>query len=139
MGYQYAIVHNNALQEVLNCNTNVQIGDPSQVYYNTLCNTKTTQEDDVEQFRRINNTSCRRLLRVQSEIDSGECNRNEVCDHFVDGLCMPSAAINAAMSRDFISATMAPLLVCSGGTRFRFSHGFGYLFITQLIETLQGK
>ena len=49
------------------------------------------------------------------------------------------AAINAARSRDVISVTMAHLLVCSGGSHFRFSHGFGYLLITQLVETLQGE
>ena len=36
MGCQFINAHNTAISEVLNCNTNLQIGDASQVFYSTL-------------------------------------------------------------------------------------------------------
>ena len=40
MGCQYINTHNEALSRTLNCNTNVQIGDPSSIFYTTLYTTK---------------------------------------------------------------------------------------------------
>jgi hypothetical protein len=39
------------MSEILNCNTNVQIGDPTQVLYSTLYSSKSTQKEDAEKSR----------------------------------------------------------------------------------------
>ena len=38
---------------MFNCNTNMQIGDISQVYYSTLYGSKSTQKDDSERVQQI--------------------------------------------------------------------------------------
>ena len=139
MGCQYVNVHNDVLQEIFNCNTNVQIGDPTQVYYNTLYNSKSTQAEDAEQQRRIGATICRRLLRIQEEIDLGVRDPDTRADLFVEGLSRLLSGMNAATTRDVLSATMAHLLTCNNGTRFQFSHDFSYLLINQLEATLEGQ
>lgn len=139
MGCQYINVHNNVMQEVLNCNTNVQIGDPTQIYYNTLYNSKSTQADDAERQRRVGNTISRRLLRIQEEIELGVRDPTTHADNFVEGLCRLLGGMNAATSRDVISAPMGHLLVSSRGTRFQFSHDFSHLLISQLEATLEGE
>ena len=53
MGCQFINPHSNALSKVLNCNTNVQIGDASQVYYSTLYTGKNNQKEDRERQERI--------------------------------------------------------------------------------------
>ena len=52
MGCQYVNVHNPTLLEIFNCNTNVQVGDPFHMYYITLYNLKSTQEEDSEQNKK---------------------------------------------------------------------------------------
>lgn len=49
------------------------------------------------------------------------------------------SAINAATARSVISATMAHLLVCNGGTRLICSHGFGSLLVGQLVATREER
>ncbi len=53
MGCQYINPHNSAILNVFNCNTNIQIGNVSQVFYSTLYTSKSTQEEDSEKQLRI--------------------------------------------------------------------------------------
>jgi hypothetical protein len=46
MGCQFMNTHNKPISEVFNFNTNVQIGDASQVFYSTLYTSKSTQDED---------------------------------------------------------------------------------------------
>ena len=46
MGCQFINAHNTTILHVLNCNTNIQIGDASQVFHTTLYTCKSTQEED---------------------------------------------------------------------------------------------
>ena len=71
MGCQYMNTHCKAISEVFNCNTNIQIGDRSQVFYSTLYCGKSTQKDNAERTQRINVVICRRLLLIQQEVHSG--------------------------------------------------------------------
>ena len=109
--------HCKAISEVFNCSTNIQIGDRSQGFYSTLYCGKSTQKEDNERVQRINTAVNKRLLHVQEQVLSGEHSSKEVQQGFVEGLCRMSSAINAATTRNVISATMAHLLVCNGGTR----------------------
>jgi len=139
MGCQYINTHCKAISEVFNCNTNIQIGDRSQVFYSTLYCGKSTQKEDSERVQRINTAVNKRLLCIQQEVLSGERSKEEIQQGFVEGLCRMLSAMNAATTRNVISSTMAHLLVCNGGSRFRFSHGFGNLLIGQLEATLEGR
>ena len=47
--------------------------------------------------------------------------------------------MNTSTSRYIVSSTMAHLLICQGGTRFQFSHGFTDLLVGQLEAALEGK
>lgn len=138
MGSQYINVHNHTLSSVLNCNTNVQVGDPFHMYYITLYNLKSTQEEDCERTRRIAETIIRRLLRIQDEIRQGLRDDHED-DSFIAGLCIMLGGLNAATSRYVVSSTMAHLLICQGGTRFKFSHGMSNLLVSQLEACLEGN
>lgn len=137
MGCQYMNTHCKSIAEVFNCNTNIRIGDRSQVFYSTLYCGKSTQKEDSERVQRINTAINKRLLRIQEQVLSGERKEDEIQDGFVEGLCRMLSAMNAATTRHVVSATMAHLLVCSGGDRFMFSHGFGNLLVGQLEATLQ--
>jgi hypothetical protein len=46
MGCQFINAHNKPISEVFNLNTNIQIGDVSQVFYSTLYMSKSTQDED---------------------------------------------------------------------------------------------
>ena len=138
MGCQYINIHNKPISELLNCNTNLQIGDPSQVYYSTLYTSKTTQKDDEEPRQRIANQCTRRLLRIQNEVLDG-IQEPETEPSFTEGLCRLLSGMNAATSRNVISATMAHLINSNGGSRFIYSTGFADLLIRQLEATLEGE
>lgn len=138
MGCQYINVHNHTLSSVLNCNTNVQVGDPFHMYYITLYNLKSTQEEDSERTKRIAETIIRRLIRIQDEARQNLRDEHND-DSFVEGLCRMLGGLNAATSRYVVSSTMAHLLISQGGTRFKFSHGMSDLLIGQLEACLEGK
>jgi len=138
-GCQYLNAHNRNISEALICNTNVQIGDISQVYYSTLYCGKSSQKEDSERRNAINQACSKRLLRVQNEVDTGIRSQEEVQDGFVEGLCRMLSAVHAAYSRLVISATMQHRLVSTGGSRFQFSHGFGFLLIPQMEATLMNE
>ena len=138
MGCQYINIHNKPISELLNCNTNLQIGDPSQVYYSTLYTSKTTQKDDEEPRQRIANQCTRRLLRIQNEVLDGIL-EPETGPSFTEGLCRVLSGMNAASSRNVISATMAHLINSNGGSRFIYSTGFADLLIRQMEATIEGE
>ena len=75
---------------------------------------------------------------MEGEVLDGTRNNGKVQDGFVEGLCRTLSGMNAAISRNIISATLQHLLVSNGGSRFNFSHGFGNLLVGQLEATLEG-
>ena len=78
------------------------------------------------------------LLKVEEEILIGKRTTHNATDEFTKHLCILLSGIRAATSRHIVSSTMAHLLVSFNGTRFTFSHDFGYLLVTQLEATLEG-
>ena len=139
MGCQYVNVHNPTLSKIFNCNTNVQVGDPFHMYYITLYNLKSTQEEDSERSKRVAQTITRRLIRIQDEIRAGLRDKCEDESDFVEGLCRMLGGMHAATSRYVVSATMAHLLICQNGTRFKFSHNFSDLLVGQMEAALEGE
>jgi len=65
IGSEYINQHSHAVSEVLNCNSNIQIGDPTHVFYSTLYSSKSTQEEDSKRQKRIAMAIVRRLLRQE--------------------------------------------------------------------------
>jgi len=109
------------------------------MYYITLYNLKSTQEEDSEQSKRVAQTITRRLIQIQDKICAGLRDKFEDESDFVEGLCRMLGGMHAATSRYVVSATMAHLLICQNGTRFKFSHNFSDLLVGQMEAALEGK
>ena len=120
MGCQFLNTHSRSISEVFNCNTNIQIGDRSQVFYSTLYCEKSTQKEDAEQQQRISHSINRRLLRMEGEVLDGTRTNDEVQDGFVEGLYSMLSGMNAATSINVISATLQHLLVSNEGIQLNF-------------------
>jgi hypothetical protein len=58
---------------------------------------------------------------------------------FAEGLSRVLSGLNAATTRNVISATMAHLIPCNNGSRFVYSHEFLDLLVTQMEATLEGQ
>jgi hypothetical protein len=72
LGCEYINQHSYAVSEVLNCNSNIQIGDLTHVFYSTLYTSKSTQDDDANQQKRIAMAIIRRLICQERMILSSE-------------------------------------------------------------------
>jgi hypothetical protein len=68
MGCEYINQHSQAVSEVFNCNSNIQIGDPSHVFYSTLYTSKSTQDDDSNRQKRIAMAIVRRLICQEKKL-----------------------------------------------------------------------
>ena len=75
---------------------------------------------------------------MEEEVLDGTRTNDKVQDGFVEGLYHTLSGMNAATSRNVISATLQHLLVSNGGSQFNFSHDFRNLLVGQLEATLEG-
>jgi hypothetical protein len=64
MGCQYINPHNSSILNVFNFNTNIQIGNVSQVFYSTLYTSKSTQKEDSDKQLRIGRAVIKRIQRL---------------------------------------------------------------------------
>lgn len=142
-GCQFMNVYNRVLSHIFTCNTNIAIGDSGQTWYQTLYNCKNTQSDDREPRDVVAKSVIRRLVRAQREREereqSGEGTKEEEkeTNTWVEGLSRVLSGINAATSRNVISAPMSHNLASNKGSRFHFSHDFAELLVGQLAEVLE--
>jgi hypothetical protein len=144
MGCQYVNPCNLPILNVFNFNTYIQIGDASQVIYSTLYTSKSTQEEDSEKQLRIRYAVIKRIKRLLEETSSKEssndgCNQATLEPSFCEGLCRVLSGLNAATTRNVISATMAHIIPSNGGSCFVFSHDFFDLLVGQMEATLEGQ
>jgi hypothetical protein len=144
MGCQYINPHNLPILNVFNFNINIHIGDVSQVFYSTLYTSKSTQEEDSEKQLQIGCAVIKRIKRILEETSSREssndgCNQARLEPSFCEGLCRLLSGLNAATTRNIISALMAHLIPSNGGSRFVFSHNFSDLLVGQMEATLEGQ
>jgi hypothetical protein len=58
---------------------------------------------------------------------------------FGEGLSRLLLRLNAATTRNVISATMVHLIPCNNGLRFVYSHDFSDLLVGQMEATLEGE
>jgi hypothetical protein len=126
-----------ALSKDLNRNTNIQIGDPCQIFYITLYSNKGTQKEDCEALQHVQHACSKKLLKVEGQTLDGTCQPNEVQDRFVEGMCMVLVAMHAGTSEYKVSTVQSHNIVLSGGTRFIYFHGFGNPLVTQLAVTFE--
>jgi hypothetical protein len=68
-----------------------------------------------------------------------QCNQDRLETSFGEGLCRVLSGLNAATTRNVISATMAHLIPSNGGLQFVFSHDFSDLLVSQMEATLKGQ
>ena len=137
MGCEYINQHSHAVSEVFNCNSNIQIGDPSHVFYSTLYTSKSTQDDDSNRQKRIAMSIVRRLIRQEKNAMSGHIER--IPEGFIEGISRMLSGLCAATCRDSVSAPMAHLLICQNGKRFRYSHDFAPMLVNQMDDALAGR
>jgi hypothetical protein len=144
MGCQYLNQHITSISDVLACNCNISIGDPSHTYYSMLYSAKTTQKEDRETFQRVATSVGRRILKAielsRAKADDEDTDAaNENGSDYVEGLGRVLTGVNAALNRNVVSSTMAHLLICQHGSRFVFSHKFQHLLLSQMKDVLEGK
>lgn len=139
MGCQFINAHNKSISEVFNFNSNIQIGDASQVFYSTLYTSKSTQDEDSEKQLRIGRAVIKRMKRLLEENHTIGCDQTTSEPSFGEGLSRVLSGLNAATTRNVISSTMAHLITCNNGSRFSFSNEFSDLLVGQMEATLKGQ
>ncbi len=125
----------------------------SQVFYSTLYISKSTQEEDSKKQLRIGRAVIMRIKRVLDEKNqhssASNCNSENTSTNailqaqiepsFGEGLSRLLLGLNAATTRNVISATMAHLIPCNNGSRCVYSHDFSDLLVGQIEATLEGE
>ncbi|KAL7451819.1 hypothetical protein ACHAWC_004215 [Mediolabrus comicus] len=155
-GGQFLNQHSVPISDVLACNTNVTLGDASHTFYTTLYKSKDTQREDKMAYHRVHASLGRRLWRAQQRQQQQEKERNESCSPaeegsihkdkddedqacFIEGLGRIMTGVNALLSRDVVSSTMAHLLISQGGERFTYSHEFEHILLQNMENILEEK
>ena len=101
--------------------------------------TKNAQKDDSEHVQNIANTKNKNVLRIEQELHDVNRKPDEVQQGFTAALCNVLVVLNAATSRHKVSSVLLHWIVCNGGTRFNFSHGFADYLISQLDAVVENK
>jgi hypothetical protein len=73
------------------------------------------------------------------QTSNDECNQARLEPSFHKGLNRVLSGLNAAMTRNVISATIAHLIPSNGESRIVFSHDFSDLIVGQIEATLEGQ
>jgi hypothetical protein len=73
MGSQFINAHNKPISEVLNFNTNIQIGYALQVFYSTLYTSKSTKDEDSTKQLHIGCAVIKRIKRLLDENQTNGC------------------------------------------------------------------
>jgi hypothetical protein len=73
------------------------------------------------------------------QTSNDECNQARLEPSFHKGLSRVLSELNAAMTRNVISATMAHFIPSNGGSCFVLSHDFSGLLVGQMEATLEGQ
>jgi hypothetical protein len=124
-----------------------KIGDPSQVFYSTLYTSKSTQDEDSKKQVRIGHVIIKRIKRllekkqhsISEDQSTDAMNQARKEPSFEEGLSRVLSGLNAATTRNVISATMAHLTPCNNGSQFLYSHDFSNLLVGKLEATLEGQ
>jgi hypothetical protein len=107
MGCQFINAHNKPISEFFNFNTNIRIGDMLQVFYSTLYTSKTTQDEDSKKQLHLGCAVIKRIRHLLDENQTNHCDQTTSEPSFGEGLSRVLLGLNAAITRNFISSTMA--------------------------------
>jgi hypothetical protein len=132
MGCQFINAHNKPISEVFNFNTNIVIGDASQVFYSTLYTRKSTQDEDSKKQLCIGRAVIKRIKQLLDENQTNGCDQTTSEPSFGEGLSKVLSGLIAATTRNVISSTMAHLISCNIGSLFVFSHKFSDMLVGQM-------
>ncbi len=99
-----------------------------------------TQKEDSEKQLWIECAVIKRIKRLLEETSSRKssndgCNQATLEPSFRKGLCRVLSGLNAATTRNVISATMAHLIPSNGDSRFVFPQNFSDLLVGQMEAT----
>ncbi len=102
------------------------------MFYSTLYTSKSTQEEDSEKQLQIGCAVIKRIQRLLTDQSAGGTSKEQgnpvtLESSFREGLCRVLSGLNAATTRNIISATMAHLIPSNSGLRFVFLHDFSDL------------
>jgi hypothetical protein len=147
MGCHFINSHNRPISEVFNFNTNIQIGDASQVFYNTLYTSKSTQEEESKKQVQIGRAVIKRIKCLLEEtLHTATVKINPRMQWIkqdkslvLEGLSKVLSGLNAATTRNIISAIMAHLIPCNIGLKLLYSHDFSDLLVGQMDATFEGQ
>ena len=138
MGSQFLNEHSPVLTEVFGANSNLQVGNPAHLFYNTLYTSKNSQNEDQSRYNVIATSIIRRIVRLHQDARIQQDGSQDQAD-YLEGLCRFLSGMTAAMSKDIVSSTLAHWLLTHDGSRFMFSHGFQEVPLGQMVDTLMGK
>ena len=164
-GSQFLNQHSLPISDVIGSNTNLTLGDWSHSYYTTLYKSKDTQAEDKMAYQRVHASMGRRLWRAQQhqqhhhgqESEEEERKQNQSTEDnttdppvegdddeeeracYIEGLGRIITGVNALLSRDVVSSTMAHLLISQGGERFTYSHDFSHISVQNVENVLEEK
>ncbi len=124
MDCQFINAHNKPISEVFNFNTNIQIGDALQVFYNTLYMSKSTQDEDSEKQLRIGHAVIKQIKCLLDENQTNFCDQTTSEPSLGGGLSRILSGLNAATTRNVISSAMAHLISCNNASQFVFYMSF---------------
>ncbi len=110
MGCQYINPHNSLILNIFNFNTNIQIDNVLQALYSTLHSSKSTQEEDSDKQLQIGRAVIKRIQRLLDDqglrdTSKERCNQDRSETSFWVGLCRVLSGLNAATTRNGITAT----------------------------------
>jgi hypothetical protein len=145
IGCQFINAHNKTISEVFNFNTNIQIGDASQVFQSILYTSKLTQKEDSKKQIQIGRAIKKRIKCLLEEKQHGisedqsmdAMNQARKEPSFGEGLSRVLSGLNAATTRNVISATLAHLITCNNGSRFLYSPDFLDFLVGQMEATVE--
>ena len=108
MGSQFLNEHSPVLTEVFGANSNVQVGNPAHLFYNTLYASKNSQNDDQSKYNVTATAIIRRIVRLHQEARSQQDGSQDQTD-YLEGLCRFLSGMTAAMSKKILSAQLWPI------------------------------
>ena len=129
--------HNPVISGLFGYNSNVQLGDVGHIFYNTMYGSKSNQEEETREFIDVTNALDRRIKKQLMEATENE--GDEYHDQYIEGLSRILGGIRAHVSETVVSSTLAHAIMLRGGSRFRFSHDFQPLMLSQAEDHFDGK
>jgi hypothetical protein len=129
--------HSPGISGLFGYNSNIQLGDVGHIFYNTMYGSKSNQAEETKEFVDVANALDKRIKKQLVEAMQSEV--GEYQDEYIEGLSRILGGIRAHVSETVVSTTLAHAMMLRGGTRFRFSHEFAYLMLSQAEDYFDGK